>query len=94
MDPRLAARLAELEAELAEVEERLASGATDQVDYPELGRTHARLAPVIELGAALREAESEAAEARELAASDPSMADDLLALAEGSNTRRVRSSTG
>ncbi|HSJ26810.1 MAG TPA: peptide chain release factor 1 [Acidimicrobiia bacterium] len=90
MDARLAARLAELEAELAEVEERLASSATDTADYPDLGRAHARLAPIVELGATLREAESEAAEARELAGSDPTMADDLLALAE-SKDREARS---
>ncbi|MFP5331139.1 MAG: peptide chain release factor 1 [Acidimicrobiia bacterium] len=81
MDQRLASRLAELEAELAEVEDRLASSETDPADYQKLGRTHARLKPVIELADRLREATRDAAEARELAAADPALSDELVALA-------------
>lgn len=81
MDQRLASRLAELESELAEVEDRLASSETDPADYQKLGRTHARLKPVIELADRLREAMRDAAEARELAGADPALADELVALA-------------
>ncbi|MDX1448195.1 MAG: peptide chain release factor 1 [Acidimicrobiia bacterium] len=82
MDDRLAARIRELEAELAEVEERLASPGTDPADYAELGRAHARLKPVIELAERLEAATVDAAEARDLAAADPAMADELTRLAD------------
>lgn len=82
MEARLAARLAEIESELAEVEERLGSPGTDPAEYPDLGRTHSRLKPIVELAAALRSAESDIDEARELAAADPAMADELGKLAE------------
>ena len=82
MDDRLRARLGELEADFAEVEERLASPDTDPADYPELGRTHARLQPIVQLARELREATEDVVEARELAAADPSMADELIRLAD------------
>lgn len=82
MDDRLRARLGELEVELADVEERLASPDTDPSDYPELGRTHARLKPIIELAGRLRQASVDAAEARELAVADPAMADELNRMAD------------
>jgi len=82
MDERLAARLEEIESELAEVEERLGSPDADPSEYPDLGRTHARLKPIVEMASALREAEADAMDARELAAADPAMADELARLAE------------
>ncbi|HVR32932.1 MAG TPA: peptide chain release factor 1 [Acidimicrobiia bacterium] len=82
MEPRLEARLAELESELAEVEERLGSPSTDPSEYSDLGRAHARLKPIIELADQLRAARTDVAEARELAAADPSLADELGRLAE------------
>lgn len=82
MDARLAARLTEVESELAEVEERLGSTDTDPADYPDLGRAHARLKRIVELAGALRGAEADVAEARELAEADPAMAADLGRLAE------------
>jgi len=82
MDERLAARLDEIESELAEVEERLGSPDTDPSDYPDLGRTHARLKPIVEMATALREAEADVSEAWELAAADPSMTEELGRLAE------------
>ena len=82
MDDRLQARLGELEAELADVEEQLASPDTDPAHYPDLGRTHARLKPIIELASRLREATVDAAEARELATADPTMADELNRMAD------------
>ncbi len=82
MEARLAARLAEIESELAEVEERLGSPDIDPAEYPDLGRTHARLKPIVELAESLRSAESDVHEARELAAADPAMAAELGNLAE------------
>lgn len=82
MDPRLEARLSELEAELAEVEERLGRPDTEAFQYSELGRTHARLQPIVALAAELRTAQADVDEARELASADPAMADELGRLAE------------
>jgi peptide chain release factor 1 len=82
MDPRLESRLGELEAELAEVEERLGSSETDPSEYQELGRRHARLKPIIELADELRSAQTDVREARELASADPSMAEELGRMAD------------
>jgi peptide chain release factor 1 len=82
MDARLEARLGELEAELADVEERLGSPDTDPAEYPDLGRTHARLRPIVDLAAELRSAEADVAEARDLATADPGLADELGRMAE------------
>jgi peptide chain release factor 1 len=91
MDPRLAARIGELEAELAEVEERLGRPDTDPSEYSELGRTHARLQPIIALATEIRAAQADVDEARELAASDPGMAAELGRLAEerGADVERM-----
>jgi len=82
MDRRLAARVAEMAAELADVEERLASPGTDPSEYEELGRSHSRLKLVVDLAAALTSAEDDVAEAKELADADPGLAAELRRLAE------------
>jgi peptide chain release factor 1 len=90
MESRLAARLDEIRSELGEVEELLGSPGTDSTEYPELGRRHARLKPIVDLAGALEEAETDAAEARELAKTDPAMADDLEQMAADRESEAAR----
>jgi peptide chain release factor 1 len=81
MEPRLAARLGRLTAELTELEAELSSTGLDPSQYAELGRRHAELRHVVELAGRWQSAVEEAAEARELAGADKDMADEFLALA-------------
>jgi peptide chain release factor 1 len=80
----LTERLAEVEGALRAVEAELADPtvATDPSRLAELGRRHAELAKVVDLLEAWRRAEGERREALELAADDPSLADELRRLAE------------
>jgi peptide chain release factor 1 len=84
VDERLRARLAELEASLSGVEERLAEAASGPADpslLADLGRRHAELRPIVELVRKWREADDERAEAESLAVDDPSLAAELRELA-------------
>ncbi len=91
MDPKLVARLAQMSAELADVEAQLAAPDLDPSRYAELGRRHTELKHVVDLAEQWRSATEEAAEAAELAASDRDLADELLALAgeRGAEADRV-----
>ncbi len=81
MEPRLAARLGRLTAELTELEAELSSTGLDPSQYAELGRRHAELRHVVDLAGRWQSAIEEAAEARDLAGADKDMADEFLALA-------------
>lgn len=81
MDSKLQARLEEVEVDFGEVEHRLSQPDLDPSDYADLGRRHAELRVVVELVRALREAETDAGEAEDLARTDPGLAPELLELA-------------
>jgi peptide chain release factor 1 len=82
MEPRLAARLGRLTAELTELEAELSSTGLDPSQYAELGRRHAELRHVVDLAGRWQSAIEEAAEARDLAGADKDMSDEFLALAQ------------
>lgn len=81
MDELLISKLEEARAGLAEVERRLADPDIDPAEYAELGRRHASLRSLVELGEAWSRADTDRREARELAEADPDMAEELEALA-------------
>jgi peptide chain release factor 1 len=83
VDAVLAARLREVEAAFAEVEGRLADPAvaSDPSALAELGRRHAELRDIVGLVRDWRSAAEDAAEAHELAGTDPELAGDLEGMA-------------
>ena len=80
MDSRLRTRLEALESELETVEAELAT-TIEPGSLAELGRRHSALSQVTNLFRAWRKAAQDEREATELAAQDPLLADELLALA-------------
>jgi peptide chain release factor 1 len=78
-------RLAELLAEHAELERRLADPAihADQATARRVGRRYAELAPLYKAAHELEQARADLAAARELAAEDPSFAAEAESLATG-----------
>ncbi|MDX1691701.1 MAG: peptide chain release factor 1 [Acidimicrobiia bacterium] len=83
MDPVLVERLEEVERANAETLEQMASPdvLADSDRYTEIAKRHAELKPIVEVFERYRAAEADAAEARELAAEDPDMADELRTMA-------------
>ncbi|MFO7549416.1 MAG: peptide chain release factor 1 [Acidimicrobiia bacterium] len=83
MEDVLAARLYEVEAAFAEVEERLADPAvsSDPPTLAELGRRYAELREIVELLREWRRADDDARDAHALAGADPELADELERLA-------------
>ncbi len=92
MDERLAAHLSELESELEVVERELADpdALGDVARYAELGRRHAELRRVVDLLERWRRVDADRTDAADLAADDPEMADELLAMAEERATEADR----
>jgi peptide chain release factor 1 len=82
MDEKLAVRLEQLSAELADVESQLAGAELDPSRYAELGKRHSELRNVLDLADGWKAATAEAAEASELASTDDDMAGDFLLMAE------------
>ncbi len=83
MDELLRTRLGELVDEFGAVEASLADPAVlgDQDTYTELTRRHAELRPIVDGFESWNSAVADAAEAAELAASDPDLADEFRELA-------------
>jgi peptide chain release factor 1 len=83
MESRLEVRLDEVESAFREVEHLLGDPEviSDSARLADLGRRHSELKPVVELIEAWRAADSDRREAEELAAVDPSMADELREMA-------------
>jgi peptide chain release factor 1 len=71
LESALVARLEQMTAALQQVEADMASGGTDPGRYSELGKRHADLAPVVDLYRRLMQAETDLADARVLARTDP-----------------------
>jgi peptide chain release factor 1 len=72
----------DLNSEYADIETRLADPAVhaDQVEARRLGKRYAALRPIVETARDLRAAQDDAAAARELAAEDPSFAEEAADL--------------
>jgi peptide chain release factor 1 len=83
VDPRFLELLEDLEVEFAEVSEALGDPdiGADPDKLADLGRRHSRISGVLDLWQRYRQATIDRGEALELAAADPDLADEFLAMA-------------
>ncbi len=84
MDPRFLELLEDLQVEFAEVTEALGDPdvGSDPDRLADLGRRHSHISGVLDLWSRLRQATTDRAEALELAAEDPELGDELMAIAD------------
>jgi peptide chain release factor 1 len=89
MDTALIGRLEEMTQSLRALEEEMAGAAIDPSRLADLGRRYAELSNVVGLYEKWKEAEVEVEDARSLAATDPDLAAEFLALADGKEKEAV-----
>lgn len=84
MDERLVDLLSDLEVEITEVTEALGDPdiGNDPQKLAELGRRHSQINAVLELWRQHKQATADRTDALELAAADPDLGDELIAIAE------------